>query len=190
MLLIIDCGYKYIHALTELVDQYMDFEVVSLLDTDPETISNYDGIIISSAQITVNAAPIDQYLEKLSFIKTANLPILGIGVGHHLLGALYEGFPSYQPYSNDFVGISILKDHKIFDKLPYEIEMLVDHAGTISIPPNFELLASSDASINEAMSHTEKPIVGIQFLPEKSGNHGSIIIENFVNLANEYKRNK
>lgn len=190
MLLIIDCGYKYIQALTELVDQYMDFEVISLLDINPKDISKFDGVIVSSAQITVNNISIVQHLEKLSFIKTCDLPVLGIGVGHHLIGALYDGFPSYQPYSNDFIGISVLKDHKIFDKLPYEIEMLVDHAGTISIPPNFELLASSDASINEAMSHNSEPIIGIQFLPEKSGNHGSIIIENFVNLVSEYKRNK
>lgn len=187
MILIIDCGYKYIQTLSDLVDQYMDFEVISILDLTDEATIKFDGIIISSAQITINTASIDQYLEKLSFITSCDIPILGIGVGHHLLGALFEGLPSYQPYTNDFIGISVLQDHTIFDKLPYELEMLVDHAGTISIPPNFELLASSDASINEAMSHKERPIVSVQFLPEKSGNHGSIIIENFTNIVLKHK---
>ena len=33
------------------------------------------------------------------------------------------------------------------------------------------------------MQHKELPIFGVQFLPERSGNQGAIIIENFVNIS-------
>lgn len=61
--------------------------------------------------------------------------------------------------------------------------MMEDHCETISIPANFKLIASSDACVNEAMEHTELPLFGIQFHPEVSGNHGRIVIENFVNFC-------
>ena len=61
--------------------------------------------------------------------------------------------------------------------------MMEDHCETISIPQGFELVASSDACVNEAMQHKERAIFGVQFHPEVSGNHGRILIENFIKVC-------
>jgi GMP synthase (glutamine-hydrolysing) len=61
--------------------------------------------------------------------------------------------------------------------------MMEDHCESISIPPNFKLIGSSDACVNEAMQHQTKKIYGVQFHPEVSGNHGRVIFENFVHLC-------
>jgi len=45
------------------------------------------------------------------------------------------------------------------------------------------LIASSDACVNEVMQHKTKKIFGVQFHPEVSGNHGRVMIENFVKIA-------
>jgi GMP synthase (glutamine-hydrolysing) len=45
------------------------------------------------------------------------------------------------------------------------------------------LLACSDACINEAMKHKEKPMYGVQFHPEVSGNFGHVLLENFACLV-------
>lgn len=185
MLLIIDCGYKYIHQLQRIVDDYEDAETIAIYDLNPEKLGAYQGIIISSAQITVENNSFGKYLEKLMPILATDLPILGIGIGHHLLGLLHQALPSYQSYTYDFQKIAIIADSPLFDRLPLDIEMMADHAGTISIPPGFNLLASSDKSINESMQHTEKPYFGVQFLPELSGNHGGLIIENFIKITQE-----
>ena len=71
----------------------------------------------------------------------------------------------------------------LFQKLPTVFEVMEDHCESISIPEGFELLASSDECINEAMQHKEKKIYGLQFHSEVSGNFGRVIIENFVNFA-------
>jgi len=61
--------------------------------------------------------------------------------------------------------------------------MMEDHCECISLPPNFELIATSDACVNEAMAHPAKSIMGMQFHPEVSGNFGAILIENFIGLC-------
>jgi GMP synthase (glutamine-hydrolysing) len=37
------------------------------------------------------------------------------------------------------------------------------------------------------MQHQTRPFFGVQFHPEVSGNHGSLLIENFVRVAGEIK---
>ena len=83
----------------------------------------------------------------------------------------------------DWQTIEVYENCSLFDKLPTEFEMMEDHCETISIPPGFQLVASSDACVNEAMQHLSMPIYGAQFHPEVSGNLGSVVIENFIKLT-------
>jgi GMP synthase (glutamine-hydrolysing) len=63
-----------------------------------------------------------------------------------------------------------------------------DHCEAISIPANFIHVAVSDACVNEAMMHQTKSLFGVQFHPEVSGNHGRVIIENFVHICQQQAR--
>jgi GMP synthase (glutamine-hydrolysing) len=187
MVLIIDCGYKYIYRLEDLVDQYIDYQTIAIFDFEVSQIPDeVKGIIISNAQVSVHETNTDNYQDKIKLIFDLDIPILGIGFGHHLLGLCFDSLTAYQPYTNELTEIGIIEDTPIFDKLPQDVELMEDHAGTISIPPNFKLLASSDRSINEAMKHNTKPFYGIQFIPELSGNYGATVIENFVNISLKY----
>ena len=87
----------------------------------------------------------------------------------------------------DWQTIEIYEDCPLFDKLPIEIQMMEDHCEAISIPPGFELVASSDTCVNEAMQHRVKPIFGIQFHPEISGLQGGIVIDNFLRLTTDVR---
>lgn len=187
MVLIIDCGYKYIHRLEDLVDQYIDFKTIAIFDFEIDQIpEGTKGIIISNAQVSVHETNTENYQVKIKPIFDLNLPVLGIGVGHHLLGLCFDALTAYQPYTNELTEVGIFEDIPLFDKLPQDVSLMEDHAGTISIPPSFKLLASSDRSINEAMKHNDKPFYGVQFIPELSGNYGAIVIENFVNISVKY----
>ena len=188
MILIIDIGYQQIYRLTESIDFLDDFKVVPVYDLKEDEVKtiNPDGIIISHGSISVNDSNTDRYIEKLKLLKESNIPILGIGAGHHLLGILFNALPSYFPYTNDAILIGIIDETEpLFDKLPLEFEVIIDQGSAISVPPGFQLLASSDSSINEAMKHASLPYYGVQFLPERSGNFGAILLENFVNISLE-----
>ncbi|MNY69021.1 GMP synthase [glutamine-hydrolyzing] [compost metagenome] len=61
-----------------------------------------------------------------------------------------------------------------------------DHCEAVSIPKDFVHIAVSDATVNEGMMHQNKPFYGVQFHPEVSGNHGAIILENFVHICENH----
>lgn len=186
MILVIDIGYQQIYRLTETIDLYEDFKIISLYDFTKEVVEEMkpQAIIISHGSITVNDISVDKYLEQLKPLIDCNIPILGIGAGHHLLGLLFDSQSVYAPYVNDVIVVGIIEtEDPLFNKLPLDFEVATDHSSSISIPPGFLLLASSDGSINEVMKHKEQPIYGVQFLPERSGNYGAIIIENFVEIS-------
>lgn len=185
MILIVDCGYSSIYKLEDLVDQYSDYKTISIYDIQFDEIQklNFKGAIISHAHISIHETNVDKYIEKIEEVLKLEIPVLGIGVGHHLLGVCFDARPAYEPYRNELVEIGIIETNGLFDKLPYEVRLIKDNAGTISIPPGFQLLASSDYSINEGMKKFDKPIYGVQFIPEVSGNLGAVIMDNFVNIS-------
>ena len=98
MIIIIDCGYKYLHRLEDLVNQYIDYQTIPVFDFDIKDIGvDIKGVIISSTQLSVHQTTTDNYQNKLSPIFDLDLPVLGIGVGHHLLGLCFEALTAYQP---------------------------------------------------------------------------------------------
>lgn len=188
MILIIDCGSQKIPFIEEAVDLAMDFKTVSLNKLDNEDISSYKGIIISGAPILITEVNPQPYLDQLKGIIDASVPVLGICFGHQVIGLLHGARASRQKEDRDWQVIESLESHALFSKLPKEFRMMEDHCESISVPQDFKLLGVSDACVNEAMYHKSKPLFGVQFHPEVSGNQGTIIIENFVDICTKYQQ--
>lgn len=186
MIQVLDIGYPHIYQLTDTIDLYEDYVVTPILDLDIEKLfaSSVSGIIISHGSLLPNSSSYERVLDSIKEIIKSPIPILGIGLGHHLIGQSCGAQVATTQYYNDVVDISILDgESPLFNRLPEEISMVVDSALSTSIPSDFILLATSDNNINESMKHRNKAIYGVQFLPERSGNLGALIIENFVNIS-------
>ncbi len=179
-ILVIDCGSSKTPYISQIVDEYMDVATCKLLDFTPEDLKDIHGVIISGAPILITEVDPSKYLKKMEWIKETTLPVLGICFGHQLIGLLFGASASRMREDRDWQTVEAFEDCILFNRLPDEIEMMEDHCETISIPNNFQLIASSDVCINEVMQHEERPLFGVQFHPEVSGNHGNILIENFV----------
>lgn len=167
----------------EIIDDFMDVERCALMDVTLERLNGVQGVVLSGAPILITEVDPEKYLEKLAWIKETKTPVLGICFGHQLIGMLFGAFPSRMKEDRDWQTIESFVDSPLLNRLPNEFEMMEDHCETISIPPDFELIGSSDACVNEIMQHRTLPIYGVQFHPEVSGNHGSILLENFVNIC-------
>ena len=183
VIVIIDCGSSKTFRIDEMVYEFCDTRVVQLADFH---ISDHDdaiGFVVSGAPILITEVDTSPYLKQLDWIKNSTRPVLGICFGHQLIGLLHGALSSRMKEDRDWQTIEILVDCPLFDRLPNEIQMMEDHCEAISIPENFTHVAVSDACVNEAMMHKEKPFYGVQFHPEVSGNHGAVLFENFVNIC-------
>jgi GMP synthase (glutamine-hydrolysing) len=183
MILIVDCGSKKVPDIAKMVDENMDFSIVTLEELEEKHWEECKGIIISGAPILITEEDPEPYLKKVEFLKRIEKPVLGICFGHQLMALTYGGSASRQKEDRDWQTIELINDCPLFDKFPNEFEMMEDHCECVSIPNNFSHIGVSDACINEAMMHKEKSLFGVQFHPEVSGNMGALLIENFCKLC-------
>lgn len=185
MILVVDCGSSKTKYIEQIIDEFMDVKPVKLLDFSINDLNDIQGVVISGAPLLITEIDMQPYLDKMAWIKETTLPVLGICFGHQLMGLLFGAFGSKMREDRSWQIVEAFVTCPLFNRLPDEIEMMEDHCETISIPAQFELVASSDACVNEVMQHLTKPLYGVQFHPEVSGNHGRIVLENFVNICIE-----
>jgi GMP synthase (glutamine-hydrolysing) len=183
MIALIDCGSAKTPQIAEQLEEYIDVQVFGLMDFTTEHLTQFEGVVISGAPILLTDIDPSPYLQHLSWIKTYDKPLLGICFGHQIIGLLHGARVSKMREDRGFQEIELIKDDTLFERLPDVFEMQEDHCEHISVPHGFDLLACSDACINEAMKHKEKPMYGLQFHPEVSGNFGHVLLENFACLV-------
>lgn len=184
MILIVDCGSKHLKHIEHCVDEFDDFQTLSINDIENIT-DEFSGVIISGAPILITEQDMEPILFASKWIHDINVPILGICFGHQLIGLHFGAIPSKMREDRDWQLIECFEDSRLFERLPQEFKMMEDHCETISIPGGFKLVASSDACVNEAMEHNTKTIFGVQFHPEISGNLGRTLIDNFIRICNQ-----
>ena len=155
---------------------YTVIEYAACPDTN---LKEYDGIILTGSpqgdDIVQHHAP---YFD---WIKDFEKPVLGICAGHHVTGYLYgaELRRSKEPESGDFK-VEIVKTDRIFTGLPQKFTVKQMHNDSITLPDDFELLATSATCQNQLMKHKNQPLYTCQFHPEFY-NHQ--LIRNFITLC-------
>ena len=183
MILIVDCGSSKTPFIVSALEEYCDTQCVGFHDLTEEHAANAIGIVFSGAPLLITEIDMTKYIEHVQWIKTYKNPVLGICFGHQLLGLLYGAKGAKMREDRDWQEIEIIEDSPLFERLPDCFEMMEDHCEHISVPPEFQLIAASDACINECMQHESKAIFGVQFHPEVSGNYGYILLENFYSIC-------
>jgi GMP synthase (glutamine-hydrolysing) len=124
---------------------------------------------------------VEHHLPWFQWLKAYEKPVLGICAGHHVAGYLFgsELLRGEEPESGDFP-IEILEDDSLFSGLPQKITVKQMHNDSISLPPGFELLATSKTCHNQIMKHWNKPLYTCQFHPEY---YNQKLIQNFLKIV-------
>ena len=183
MILILNCGSSKTPFIEEIIDEYIDYQTVGILDVLDIDFSTFKGVVISGAPLLITEINMEVYLKSIEIVVQSKLPILGICFGHQLLGLHFGAFGAKMKEDRELREIEVIEDSPLFSKLPDIFYMQEDHCESISVAPNFKHLATSDTCVNEAMMHETLPYYGIQFHPEVSGNQGATILENFVRIC-------
>lgn len=187
MIAIIDCGSQKTPLIESMIYEHIDTVTIPLFELHSEgALHGCIGVVISGAPILITEKDPAPYLKLFEWLKTTKLPVLGICFGHQMLGMTFGALANRQREDRDWQTIEVLTDCPLFDKLPTELQLMEDHCEAISIPADFIHVAVSDATVNEAMMHKERPLYGVQFHPEVSGNFGAIILENFVHICERH----
>lgn len=142
------------------------------------------GIILGGGPTIERSGNSRKYVEELDY------PILGICLGHQIIAQAYGGEiggAGIESYAKNT--IEIMDEDDIFQGLGKNMDVWTSHKDEVkTLPPGFELLATSSLCDIEAMKHEEKPVYGIQFHPEVHHTEkGHLIFENFYRVCKELK---
>lgn len=138
-----------------------------------------DGILLSGSPQGDDI--VEHHLPFFYWLKTLEKPVLGICAGHHITGYLYGAklLRGEEPESGDYP-IEILEDDPLFSGMPQKITVKQMHNDSISLPPGFELLATSKTCHNQIMKYWNKPLYSCQFHPEY---YNQKLIQNFLKIV-------
>jgi len=184
MICIIDCGTSWLKEIEKNVKEAgYKYKIINLKEIKECDFKQFSGVIISGAPTLLTEVNLQTYLNPFKFIKTTNIPLLGICLGHQIIGLLYGSKINKGKLIDKKEAIKIVKKDKIFTNIDNNSLFREEHSEYISLPKEFYLLAKSDSCDNEVMKHKTKEIYGTQFHPEVSGEAGIHIFENFLKMC-------
>lgn len=141
--------------------------------------NEFDGAILTGSPQGDDI--VEHHLPYFQWIQNFEKPILGICAGHHITGFIYGSkiLRSKESEAGNFE-IQIIKDNPLFKSLPNSFTVKQMHNDSITLPNEFELLATSKTCKIQLMKHRNKSLYTCQFHPEFY-NHQ--LIKNFINLC-------
>jgi GMP synthase (glutamine-hydrolysing) len=139
-----------------------------------------DGLILGGGPTLDRAGRCSEY------VKSLDIPILGICLGLQVIGVAYGG--KVEPgtiggYAE--VEVELVKEDEVLKGLPKTFKTWASHADqVVRLPPDFEVLARSKVCEIEAMKHQRRPLYGVQWHPEVvHTEHGEEVLDNFIELC-------
>jgi GMP synthase (glutamine-hydrolysing) len=160
---------------TELVSNTLSIEEV--LERQPE------GLVLSGGPSMERSGNCMEY------VRSIELPILGICLGHQLIAKAYGG-----EIRTGLVGgyaaieVEVLDEDEILKGLGPKTVVWSSHADEVSVmPEGFIHLARSQECEIEAMRHPQKPLFGVQWHPEVAHSEkGKELLTNFIEICKSY----
>lgn len=168
--LIINNQSDDIYSLLKLCKHYsMAYDVVEPIQLDRVQVNMYDLAILSGGLWFDDPSQHHiHYSAEISFINSVSIPLVGICLGMQIIASAYDAelvqLNDAHRGKRDIVltelGTKLLRLDKT---LPVQERHTI---GVVSCPAPFEVLAESEDCL-EVIKHRTKPILGVQFHPEK-----------------------
>ncbi len=179
--LILDFGSQYTQLIARRVRELNIFCEIKPYNHLPEDLSEYKAVILSGSPYSVRSEEAPH--PDLSKIK-GKIPLLGVCYGAQYLAHFHGGMvaPSNTREYGRARLSSIKENDPFFKSIKPGSQVWMSHSDTIKeLPPNAELLASTDDVQNAAYKLRDEKTYAIQFHPEVyHTKDGKKILENFL----------
>ncbi|MEL6653093.1 MAG: chorismate-binding protein, partial [Bacteroidota bacterium] len=163
----------------------LSLEAIQQLDFQNIVLSPGPGTPSASADIGIAPEVLTAY---------PDMPILGVCLGHQLLGDFFGATVSHAPrpmhgkYSN-----IALDDSPLFANMPRQIEVVRYHSLIVEekgLPEDLKVIARNTADgLIMGLQHRERPWFGVQFHPESIGTEfGERIFANFLQSSQQWSK--
>jgi anthranilate synthase component 2 len=176
--------YNLVHFLGEL-GASLDVRRNDKVAVDEVVAMEPDAIVLSPGPCTPNEAGICVDLIKRA---GADIPILGVCLGHQSIGQAYGGEIVRAPSLMHGKLSEIRHTGKgVFRGINGAFQATRYHSLTIlpeSLPDVLQVTASADDDVIMGVQHVSHPVHGVQFHPESiASEHGHLILKNFLDIA-------
>ena len=145
----------------------------------------HQGIILTGGPLCLSESNFFSDLSKNILIFTHyQVPILGICFGHQVMGATYGA--DIKRMDEPMTGWQdiMLACHELFMGVGFDQPMFQHHKDILkAVPYGFIVIAHDKDGGIQGIAHKTKPLYGVQFHPENSGEAGFKIIQNFVRIC-------
>ncbi len=179
---LVDCGSVKVPTLAALLDDCgARCGIVALDEAEAHALHQSDGVVISGGPRLFTTEP--ALIECFAFIDDLAVPTLGICLGHQAI-ALRQGAEVHLgPPRRKPEPVTLCGSHALVAGLERETVFVEDHCEGVSLPSGFQLLGSSQHYEVEIMVGSRRPLHGVQFHPEISGDAGQRLLDNFVGIV-------
>lgn len=177
-ILVVNNYGQFNHLIRRAIRDRVETDLISN-ETAPEEI-DADGLILGGGPTLDRAGRCADYL------KTLEIPILGVCLGLQLMGTTFGGKVApgtIGGYAE--VDVEVIKENDILKGLPPKFKTWASHMDqVVELPDRFEVLARSGVCEIEAMKHLTRPLYGVQWHPEVvHTEHGQELLDNFIAIC-------
>ncbi|MEO5976443.1 MAG: glutamine-hydrolyzing GMP synthase [Chryseolinea sp.] len=179
-ILILDFGSQYTQLIARRVRELNVYCEIHPFNKIPKITNEVKGIILSGSPCSVR----DKGAPSVDLKIFGDTPVLGVCYGAQLIALLGGGnvLPSQIREYGRALLATVDSSSELLKEILVDTQVWMSHADTIaSVPPNFDIIASTPSVAVAAYKVKDRPVYGIQFHPEVTHTtQGKALIRNFV----------
>jgi GMP synthase-like glutamine amidotransferase len=158
-------------------------DVVNVQDLQQGSYDSHGLVVLSGGNVQIASSEDGTFDEEIDLLTRVVVPVFGVCLGMQIIARSFGAkIEDLKNPTQGVVQVAPFGDHPLVKDTPI-FPAYQNHRRVVAqIPPTLEVLGYSEDGI-EIIKHREKPIVGVQFHPERdrdSLTQGRIIFDRFM----------